>query len=146
MGVPTPTTMSLIEEDKKYRMQVYDKLYGLLCIMKNNGVKTREDLKKYIGYFDYNTNIYNQEKAKYVEILINVGWYPLDAYYDDDITRLNAKMILTDESIDLAMKRLLIPYNRDWCYCLAEDYKNNYKEDKYEEDKYEDTIKKQLSV
>jgi hypothetical protein len=110
------------EEDRKYRLQVSETIRAFLLRLKDDGVIYRESLKHYIGYFVYGTKIDCPEKAYIQEILIKVGWLPLDPYYSDDETWLDAKLILTDSSINLAVDRLAEPYNRNWCYCLAEDF------------------------
>ena len=120
-------------EDKLYRLMVSDRLKTLLHRMKNEGVKTRRDLKHYIGYFEDNSKIFSPEKSQIQQILIQVGWMPLDPYFDNDDTYLNAKMILTDHSISLAIHRLAEPYNRDWCDCLAEDTAHRSPSDLYED-------------
>jgi hypothetical protein len=117
------------EEDIKYRLEVSDRLKNLLFQMKNEGVKTRQDLKKYIGYFEDDGRTPSPEKSQIQDILKRVGWLPLDPYYysyDDDSTEkknwYNAKMILTDYTITWAILSLLEPYNIKWCYCLSEDF------------------------
>jgi hypothetical protein len=117
------------EEDIKYRLEVSDRLKNLLFQMKNEGVKTRQDLKKYIGYFEDDGRTPSPEKSQIQDILKRVGWLALDPYYysyDDDSTEknnwYNAKMILTDYTITWAILSLLEPYNIKWCYCLSEDF------------------------
>jgi hypothetical protein len=117
------------EEDIKYRLEVSDRLKNLLFQMKNEGVKTRQDLKKYIGYCEDDGRTPSPEKSQIQDILKRVGWLPLDLYYysyDDDSTEkknwYNAKMILTDYTITWAILSLLEPYNINWCYCLSEDF------------------------
>jgi hypothetical protein len=111
--------------DRKYRQQVASEIQTFLYKLKNQGVHTRKDLYHYVGYFVYGTKIVSQENSRIREILVRVGWMPLDPFFDNDETRLNAKMIFTNESINQAIEQLKIPYNIHWCNCLAEDYSNH---------------------
>ncbi|MEX0597632.1 MAG: hypothetical protein WD512_14160 [Candidatus Paceibacterota bacterium] len=122
-------TISPKEEDLKYRLEVSERLINLLFRMKNEGVQTRNHLKKYIGYFEEDGRTPSPEKSQIEKILIRVGWLPLDPYYygqnDDSIEKekwLTTKMILTDYTINYAISALLEPNNITWCYCLSEDF------------------------
>lgn len=118
-------------DDKKFRLESYEEIKKFLRLLQSNRVKTRGDLKQYLRFRrTYATNKYYKfdELRKLHYILKECGWWALDPWWHfhadggRNIKWENANLILTDHSISLALSRFLIPFNRDWCFCLASDF------------------------
>jgi len=103
-------------KDKKIRLEAYDRISQFLLTIQKDSVKTRSGLRPYL--FNYRSTNHHQLR----EDLRKCGWLPLDPLYDESDEWCNANLILTDASIKQALQSFKIPFNRDWCYCLAEDY------------------------
>tara|TARA_R100001163_G_scaffold65830_2_gene65397 strand:- start:2405 stop:2914 length:510 start_codon:yes stop_codon:yes gene_type:complete len=104
--------------------------------LKNNKVKKRGDLRKYLGLLYYKKSIdkpddvdflIGREKEFYdrenlLKIFTETGWIPLDPWYSEENEWNNAKMILTDDSIRYALCNFQIPFNRNWSEFLFIDF------------------------
>ena len=119
-------------EDKKFRLESYQEIKKFLRLLQSNRVETRGDLKQYLRFGrPRNPNKYYKfdELRKLHYILKECGWSALDPWWQHCsvgdyhyINWQNTNLILTDHSISLALRRFLIPFNRDWYFCLASDF------------------------